>query len=341
MRAAAISLLLAATIAPSADAPKSDLAQSGAAKSSVAELLAEHDRELVAKLREYIVAHPKAADLDQAFNAIFERAIDRDWFAETESLAIECLNATPPSAAAQLARIVVVMANAKRGDFGPALVRFRELMNQLGGDDQLDFARGFADQLATEAAAAGAATHARQVYQTLLDRFGASPGVRERVESELARLDLIGRDAPDMEVRDIDGRTMRLSDARGKLVLVDVWATWCEPCLAELPKLVALEATYRERGLVIVGISLDDDAEALRAFVKDRAIPWRQLHQGSCADLIESLRVNNLPARYIVDANGKFERLDLRGDALEKYIAGSFAAKSDQSEAKSATGSHR
>ena len=101
---------------------------------------------------------------------------------------------------------------------------------------------------------------------------------------------------------------------RGHVVLVDFWATWCEPCVAELPALKALEARYRDRGLKLVGVSLDDDAERLARFLADRPLPWPTIcHPASTRDgrhaLSAKLGIDTVPTVVLVDKNGRVVRI--------------------------------
>ena len=82
--------------------------------------------------------------------------------------------------------------------------------------------------------------------------------------------------APPFSVRDLDGRTVRLQDLRGKPVVLDFWATWCAPCRASMPDLDALQEKYAEQGLVVLGLSLDEDGTApVKRFVEKLGIRFR------------------------------------------------------------------
>jgi thiol-disulfide isomerase/thioredoxin len=290
---------------------------------NVAALLERHDRELVRDLGSYIAANPGAGDVEAAYEAIFSRAIDRDWFAENEALARGYLTERKEGAVRPLALIVVTMARARAGQFGDALGSYRELMGGLGDASQEEFAAGFADTLAGAATAAGDVATARAAYQSLLDRFGSNPALRQRVDASLARLDRVGKPAPAFDGRDLDGKPLRLADLRGKVVLIDFWASWCEPWVeTDLPALRSAYDTYHAKGFEIVGVSLDETTAPLAEFLRSRSIGWRQVHQSTCgADPVAAFGVTSIPASYLIGKDGTIARIDPRGESLIKALA--------------------
>src|SRR5207302_317867 len=75
----------------------------------------------------------------------------------------------------------------------------------------------------------------------------------------------------------LGGTPVNVADYQGKIVLVDFWATWCIPCVQEMPRVKEVYDKYHDQGLEIIGVSLDDDRAALERFVKGRKIPWPQI----------------------------------------------------------------
>jgi peroxiredoxin len=288
----------------------------------VAEIQLKHDRAFVRELAEYLQQHPKADDRDQAYAALFNKAIEHDWFRETEGLANQYVKSDPDGPVRALAQIILTMGRAQAGQFDQALKQFRELMRGLSQNDQEEFAVSFSENLAMAAVTAGEFAAAREVYTTLLGRFTESPNLKQKIQAEIRRLDKVGRPAPAFAAQDIKGKTIRLADYRGKYVLVDFWATWCAPCIAELPRLAAAYKAYHDSGLEIISISLDENKSAVTDFVKARALAWPQLHNAtSSADLVEQFGVITIPAAYLVDPAGNIVRLDLRGKALDETLA--------------------
>jgi peroxiredoxin len=113
-----------------------------------------------------------------------------------------------------------------------------------------------------------------------------------------------GNAAPDFTLTDIDGKKLALSDYRGKVVLLDFWATWCTPCRAEIPHFVEMQQKYGPQGFQIIGISMDDDAKPVREFAKE----YKMNYPIAVGDdkLAESFGgVLGLPVNFIIDRDGR------------------------------------
>jgi len=118
------------------------------------------------------------------------------------------------------------------------------------------------------------------------------------------------------------GEEINLAKMKGQVVLVDFWATWCGPCIAELPNLKATYEAYHDKGFEVIGISLDEEKEALEAFVKERELPWPQDFTGDgwSTPLAQKYGINSIPATFLIGKEGKVVATDLRGPALEEAV---------------------
>jgi thiol-disulfide isomerase/thioredoxin len=132
-----------------------------------------------------------------------------------------------------------------------------------------------------------------------------------------------GRPAPDFEATTLEGDRIRLSAFRDRWVLLDFWATWCGPCVRELPHLVELHQEHPE--LAIIGISGDRTREALEGFLQRRSLPWPQVYVDARA--VQTLyRVRTYPSTFLIAPDGTIAARGLRGGALAKRLAASAVA---------------
>jgi thiol-disulfide isomerase/thioredoxin len=124
----------------------------------------------------------------------------------------------------------------------------------------------------------------------------------------------------------LDGKEFDVKQYRGKVVLVDFWATWCPPCVAELPHIRQAYDRYHEDGFEVVGVSLDVSRAKLAEFVKEHGLPWPQVFfdRARQADgnnpLARRYGINAIPATFLLDRRGRVVAENLRGSALEQVI---------------------
>ncbi len=132
-----------------------------------------------------------------------------------------------------------------------------------------------------------------------------------------------GAPAPDFVFRNFrDGQVLSLSQFRGKVVLLDFWATWCPPCMAALPGVRALYAEFHPHGFEIVGVSLDESGEDLRRILETYNIPWPNAFFGRRWDnpVANLYRVYQIPTTYLLDRRGIIRFRDLHGEELRAAV---------------------
>lgn len=136
-------------------------------------------------------------------------------------------------------------------------------------------------------------------------------------------------DTMNIKFTGLDGKEVDLAAMKDKVVLVDFWATWCGPCIAELPHVLKTYEKYQAQGFEIIGISLDkeEDKEKLTSFVKDKNMPWAQHFDGKGwgNEIAQQFGINSIPATFLIGKDGKIVATNLRGDALEKTVGENLA----------------
>jgi len=115
---------------------------------------------------------------------------------------------------------------------------------------------------------------------------------------------VVGEAPPDFQLMDLDGRTVQLSDYRGKVTVINFWATWCPPCVEEMPSLNQFQQAFSPKGVVVLAVSVDDDEAALRRFVRDHRLAMTVIRDPGrkVASLYQTYRY---PETYILDRSGK------------------------------------
>jgi peroxiredoxin len=134
---------------------------------------------------------------------------------------------------------------------------------------------------------------------TALATAADQPGLRVALSAEKER-----KPAANFALQDATGATTKIEDYRGKVVLLDFWATWCTGCKMEIPWFTAFQATYGGKGFAVVGVSLDEEGwKVLRPFLAEHTIPYRML----LGDVPMSKRygIENLPDTFLIDRQGR------------------------------------
>jgi thiol-disulfide isomerase/thioredoxin len=130
----------------------------------------------------------------------------------------------------------------------------------------------------------------------------------------------IGMPAPELTSVDLEGKPVRLADLKGKVVVLDVWATWCGPCRAMIPQERELVKRLGGKPFALVGISVDEKRETLAEFLKKEPMPWTHWYEGPDGKIIADLNVCSYPTIYVLDAKGVIRYKDVRGKFLDQSV---------------------
>ena len=152
----------------------------------------------------------------------------------------------------------------------------------------------------------------------------------ERIAKLLNRIEVlektaVGQKFTDFALPDPDGKVIKLSDiiAKNKYTLIDFWASWCGPCRAEMPNVVAAYKEYNKKGFGIVGVSLDNDADKWKAAIKNMNMTWDHMSdvKGWSCEGAALYGVNSIPATVLVAQDGTIIARNLRGEAIKEKLA--------------------
>ena len=258
---------------------------------SVQSITEKHMSAMLEDIKSYIAENPDAEDLSEAYQTGIQAAYVTGQNEEVISL---------------------------------LTLQFEDLLAEMQADDQAIIQTGM--MLAQFAQQTGKSDTTRMVKEVFDERAEADPNSQYgQVAGELTRMlntPAIG-DTPELTATTLEGKEIALEDYRGKVVLLDFWATWCPPCIEGLPEIKKAYAAYKDKGFEIIGISLDQNIEPLEEFIAEEDLNWINIYDANQdASLADQFSVSSIPTLYLLDQEGKIVALNPRGEGvLENELA--------------------
>jgi len=288
-----------------------------------------------------LAARQNPADAAATYEQLFRLAIAGNLFRDAEPAAKTVVsNGSLSVTVTGLAHLVKIIAESDRGAYEQSVESLRQAVADrekaaqsgvpraaLPTDEIVEICDAYYQRLIQ----GGQFEKAREALQILLGQT-QRPVVKAFLSSRLKRLEIVGKPAPAIQGTDIDGKPFSLADAKGKVVLVVFWASWCLPCAAEIESLQQVAESYGGRGLQIVGINLDalqDGGQKLetvmpniRHFLLDHNVGWPTLINGQGdKDHAKAYGVAEVPANVLIARDGTISHIDLVRKNLEPVIA--------------------
>ena len=257
---------------------------------------------LVEKSEEFVEAHPEYKRVDEVYHLLGSALVQLERVEEGIMAFEEVIKEYPEARYVERCLLGLGLAYDKLGNHDAADSAYQKLIDhpKYGSRSQAKLAKKILEQDRAERKG------------ELPRPPGASSGMNPR--------EWIGKPALDFQVTDLKGEELSLKQYRGQVVLLDFWATWCGPCIAEIPKVKKTYKKYKDQKFQIIGISLDRSTEPLEDYVKKKKLGW--LHYWDKSHKVSTMyKVRGIPSTFLIDGEGIIRKTNLRGHALEHAVA--------------------
>jgi thiol-disulfide isomerase/thioredoxin len=279
---------------------------------------------------------------EATLDAYFRLAIAKNLYADAEPMARKVIQSGDSTSVVWLAHLVQIVGLADKGAYDESLTSLSNALRLKGTQPKaasltVGTRASIIDAYYQRLVHGDQIEVARKAMKLIVDT-SEIPAIRDLGTRRLKQLDLVGKPSPALVGVDLEGKPFKLEDAKGEVVLVVFWATWCLPNAQEMPWIDYLYRTYKPKGFRIVGINLDaaqqgsQGVEAslpnIHRFLLDYNVSWPTLVNGKGdQDHAAAFAVTEIPANVLIGRDGKVSHIDLTGRKLEKAILNAIAEK--------------
>jgi len=249
-------------------------------------------------------------------------------YGESRELLVSFINKYPDSREAGQARLLLAQLGMQLGEDEEALRYMEEFLSSKYADEnpavkyQVKYMMGLS-YINTERF-----DDARKVLREIAESVeNIDPRLKRSAGMQLNRIETLkklrtGMPAIEFEAERFGGGRLKLGDFKGKVVLLDFWATWCAPCRQEIPNVKKIYSDFHDKGFEIIGISLDREKTKLEDYLKSNEITWPQVFDGKGWDsrIGRLYAVVSIPSTFLLDREGKIRYRNLRGEELRRAV---------------------
>jgi len=259
------------------------------AQENVSDIVVKFERQKAEALQAYLKANPKAEDRLEGLDEV-----------------IQTLDLLGEQAAA-IPFLEEKYQLAKGGDIGTQLQTLQALIISYRASNDKEKAIKLIDSAPADLGPIGQSEQIKEILANYRNQLN-TPSIGGEFE---------------IAFTDLHGKTVDLAAMKGKVVLIDFWATWCGPCVAEMPNVIAAYKKWHDKGFEVVGISLDEDKARLEEFIKEHEMTWPQCFEGKGwqSSHVEKYGISSIPATFLLGKDGKVVAVDLRDTDLETNLS--------------------
>ena len=255
---------------------------------------------LVEKSRDFVAAHPEYRRVDEVYHILGNALVQLEHVEEGIKAFEKVTQDYPEARYVERCLLDLGLAYDKLGKHDAADSAYQKLIDhpKYGSRSQAKLAK-------------------KILEQDKADRKGELP---KPPGMSINPREWIGKQALDFQVTDLKGETLSLEQYRGQVVLLDFWATWCGPCIAEIPNVKRTYEKYKDQKFQIIGISLDRSITPLEEYIEKEKLGWLH-HWDNIGKVANLYKVRSIPSTFLIDGEGVIRKTNLRGHTLEHVVA--------------------